>query len=296
MLSLRQLRYFVAAAEAEKITSAASAVGVSQSAITIAIQELEAELGVKLFSRKSSGIALTLEGMRFLRHAQSIEAFVADSIRAIKRERQEVHGQLRLGVTYTVAGYLLFPILARFRRTYPDVQIEISEDVRPELERKLRAGEIDAALLLVSNLEDRARLARRTLLRSRRRLWLPSGHSLLKQPRVTMADLTSEPYVVLSADEADRSAESYWRKNKLKPNIVFRTSSIEAVRSMVATGAAITILSDMVYRPWSLDGGRVETKDIVASVPTMDVGMAWHRRRPLSKLVMLFDEFLRSAV
>jgi len=296
MPSLRQIRYFIAAAEAQKITSAAAALSISQSAITIAIKELEVELGVRLFTRSASGISLTFEGVRFLTHARNIEATVADSVRAMRSETQAIQGSLRLGMTYTVAGYFLFPLLARFRRTFPDAIIDLLEDERTALERKLKAGEIDVALLLVSNLEDRERIAHRTLLRSKRRLWLPSGHVLLKETKVTMVDLIREPYVLLNADEADRSAEGYWKKNKVEPNVVFRTSSIEAVRSMVATGAAITILSDMVYRPWSLDGGRVETKDVSASIPTMDVGLAWLRKRALSRLAHIFDEFLRSAV
>jgi DNA-binding transcriptional LysR family regulator len=296
MTSLRQIRYFIAAAEAKKITSAASALNISQSAITIAVQELEAELGVSLFTRSASGISLTFEGVRFLAHARNIEATIADAVRAMRSELHMLKGRLRLGMTYTVAGYFLFPLLARFRRTFPEVTVELHEDDRSETERRLKAGEIDLALLLVSNLEDRARIAHRTLLRSKRRLWLPSSHRLLKEPKVTMADIANEPYVFLNADEADRSAGAYWRKNKTKPNVVFRTSSIEAVRSMVATGAAVTILSDMIYRPWSLDGGRVETKDIAGSIPTMDVGFAWVGKRPLSEVAKTFDEFIRSAV
>jgi len=293
--SLRQIRYFIAAAEAQKVTSAASALSISQSAITIAIKELEAELGVKLFPRSASRMALTSAGVRFLGHARNIEATVADSVGAMRSETHAVQGGLRLGMTYTVAGYFLFPLLARFRRTFPDVIVDLLEGERTVLERELKAGRIDVAVLLVSNLEDRKRIAHRTLLRSKRRLWLPSSHVLLKETKVTMADLAREPYVLLNADEADRSAGAYWKKNKVKPNVVFRTSSIEAVRSMVATGAAITILSDMVYRPWSLDGGRVATKDIAASIPTMDVGLAWLRKRRLSNVEQIFDEFLRSA-
>lgn len=296
MPTLRQIRYFIAAAEAQKITSAASALNISQSAITIAIQELEAELGLSLFTRSASGISLTFEGVRFLSHARNIEAIVADAVRAMRSATHSVQGRLRLGMTYTVAGYFLFPLLARFRRTFPAITIDLHEHDRAEIERKLREQEIDVALLLVSNLDDRARIAHRMLLRSKRRLWLSSGHRLLKAPKVTMPDLADEPYVYLTADEADRSATAYWKRNKAKPNVVFRTASIEAVRSMVATGAAITILSDLVYRPWSLDGGRVETKDISGSVPTMDVGLAWLRKRPLSNVTRVFDEFLRSSI
>lgn len=111
-----------------------------------------------------------------------------------------------------------------------------------------------------------------------------------------MADIINEPYVFLNVDEADRSAAAYWKQNRVKPKVVFRTSSIEAVRSMVATGAAVTILSDMVYRPWSLDAGRVETKDLSNRIPTMDVGFAWVRKQPLSDAARTFDEFMQSAI
>src|SRR6516225_5843576 len=151
MPSLRQIRYFIAAAETQKITSAAATLSISQSAITVAIKELEAELGVALFTRSTTGIELTFEGARFLNHARNIEATVADSVRAMRSETQAIQGGLRLGMTYTVAGYFLFPLLARFRRAFPDVFIDLLEDERTVLERKLKADEIDVALLLVSN-------------------------------------------------------------------------------------------------------------------------------------------------
>jgi DNA-binding transcriptional LysR family regulator len=77
----------------------------------------------------------------------------------------------------------------------------------------------------------------------------------------------------------------------LTPNIALRTESVEAVRSMVAVGSGVTILSDMVYRPWSLEGVRIEAHDIVEGVPTMDVGLAWSKDGKLSKSARTFIEF-----
>ena len=56
-------------------------------------------------------------------------------------------------------------------------------------------------------------------------------------------------------------------------------------------GSGVTILSDMVYRPWSLEGDRIEARDIVDNVPTMDVGLAWAKDRHLSKSARSFIEF-----
>ena len=56
---------------------------------------------------------------------------------------------------------------------------------------------------------------------------------------------------------AEKSALRYWDRTPYRPNVIFRTLSVEGVRSMVAAGMGITILSDMVYRPWSLEGQRI---------------------------------------
>jgi DNA-binding transcriptional LysR family regulator len=67
----------------------------------------------------------------------------------------------------------------------------------------------------------------------------------------------------------------YWSQTPYQPRIRLRTSSVEAVRSMVANGLGVAILSDMVYRPWSLEGRRIETITLKDRVPSMDVGLAW---------------------
>jgi len=67
---------------------------------------------------------------------------------------------------------------------------------------------------------------------------------------------------------------------------------VEAVRSMVATGMGITILSDMVYRPWSLEGHRIDLKTLDDDVHTMDVGLAWNSKTRLSPAARAFCEFV----
>ena len=73
---------------------------------------------------------------------------------------------------------------------------------------------------------------------------------------------------------------------------MLRTASTEEVRSMVANRTGITILSDMVYRPWSLEGQRIETRTLDDPVPSMDVGMAWRREADASPAVHAFRDFL----
>jgi DNA-binding transcriptional LysR family regulator len=295
-LTLKQLRYFIAAAETGQISHAAMEMNISQSAVTAAIQGLEAELGVKLLTRSAQGVTVTPEGARFLGRARGIMAAVEDATRSPLGEETRVTGRLRLGLTYTVAGYFMARHYAAFRRSYPGITLDMSEQPRPAIENALVTGGLDMAVLLTSNLSNHDDLDAETLFRSRRRLWLPSDHPLLAQPQVSLHDVVRQPYVMLTVDEASRTAGRYWDHYGLNPQVVFVTSSIEAVRSMVAAGMGVTILSDMVYRPWSLEGQRIEQRVTVEPVPSMDVGLTWARHRPLSGPAQVFRAFLSLAL
>src|SRR4029079_13927629 len=148
--------------------------------------------------------------------------------------------------TYTVAGYFFPQHQARFARSYPGIAVEMREALRPAIEDDLLAGRVGIAVLLTSNLENQTELDYETLFRSRRRLWLPVDHPLMRLTDIRLEHVAQEPYVMLSVDEANKTAERYWQRTPFRPQVVFRTSSVDAVRSMVANGTGVTILSDMV--------------------------------------------------
>jgi DNA-binding transcriptional LysR family regulator len=289
--SFRQVRYFIAAAELGQISQAAVELNVSQSAVTAAIRQLEDLLGTRLLFRHASGVSLTHEGARFLPQARAIAAAVAEAMR-VSGHAAPVEGRVRVGVTYTVAGYFLPPYLARFRRAYPQVTVELREAHRTAIEDGLVRDELDLAVMLTSNLENTDQIAAETLFRSARHLWLPVDHPLQKQERVSLADVAREPYIMLTVDEAAFTAKRYWERTPHQPAIMFQTSSVEAVRSMVAAGMGVTILSDMVYRPWSLDGQRIEKRALAEPVPTMDAGLAWKRDLAMTPAVRAFRDHL----
>lgn len=291
-LSLKQVRYFVATADQGQVSLAAMALNVSQSAVTAAIKQMEEDVGVTLFKRLPSGVALTAEGARFLQHARNIMAAVNAAQNAPLTEDSAIAGTVRIGVSYTVAGYFLPRHYTRFARSHPRIRAELYELPRESIESGLKDGSLDLAVMLVSNLADRKRLAHETLIRSRRRLWLPVEHHLLSAEAITLDDIAAEPYIMLTVDEANQTATRYWKPTGLRPATVFKTSSVEAVRSLVADGMGLTILSDMVYRPWSLEGQRIELRNVVADIPTMDVGLAWNHTRPQAPATRTFHEFM----
>lgn len=149
-------------------------------------------------------------------------------------------------------------------------------------------------MLLTGNLTEPG-IAAETLFNSERRLWLPSRHPLGEKADLGLADVAGEPYIMLTVDEAGQSALRYWEQSGHRPQVILHTSSVEAVRSMVANGSGVAILSDLVYRPWSLEGKRIETLSLVDPVPSMSVGLAWRREAEASAGMRAFREYFRQS-
>jgi DNA-binding transcriptional LysR family regulator len=291
-ITLRQFRYFAAAAETGQFSMAATAEHVSQSAVTNAVQALEQHLAVRLFERLPHGVALTAEGHHLHQHARQILDSVEDALREPRFQVHGLRGTVHLAASYTVLGYFLPGLLARFRTNYPDIELDLHDMDRPSIERAVFAGEIELGIALLSNLKRPQRFARHTLIRSRRQLWTSATHPLLAIERPSLRDIAAYPYILITVDEAEQSTMRYWRSRRLAPNVAFQTSSMEALRGLVAHGFGVTVLSDMVYRPWSLEGKQIEARPIAEAVPDMEVGMLWRPDCKLDKPADALREFL----
>jgi DNA-binding transcriptional LysR family regulator len=281
--TLRQLQYFIAVAEEGTVSGAAQSLSISQSAVTDAIKELEGDLGVSLFERHRRGLTITHKGHQFYRHANRILASVSDARRSFGEAQASAPGSLQLGVTSLVAGYVLSDLLARYRRAYPNINVSAIEDNGDYLEHLLIGGELDVAVMVISNLRDRVALQAEIFETSPYRLWLPLGHRLADADIISVSDIVPEPLIMLTVDETEENTGKLLAAFSARPNVAFRTRSVEAVRSLVATGAGIALLPDLVYRPWSLEGDRIESRDISGSLPVVQVGMVWRRGSALTQ-------------
>lgn len=292
-VSLRQIRYFVATAEHGQVSQAAGELGISQSAITTAIKELEQIVGVELFTRSTQGMDMTPSGRQFLFHAYEILNKVEEATNLLL-PANDFAGRLTVAATYTVIGYFLPNHLGRLRRAWPNLDIQLFELNREAIEEGLLANRYDMAVLLTSNVIN-SDLSTETLMSSRRRLWVPARHRLLSQGTVSLREIAEEPYIMLTVDEAAHTALRYWSLSSYRPNVTLRTSSVEAVRSLVADGQGVAILSDMVLRPWSLEGKRIETIVPTEPIPSMDVGLAWRRDAVFTPAMEAFRSYFRQA-
>ncbi len=281
--TLRQLQYFVAVCEEGTVSGAAHKLAISQSAVTEAIKVLETDLSVTLFDRHPRGLNMTHKGHQFVRHANAILTGVSDARQAFQDADAAAVGTLHLGVTSLVAGYVLSDLLARYRRANPAVEVSAIEDNGEYLEHLLIGGELDVAVMVISNLRDRMALQAEILEVSPYSLWLPLGHKLSSSDIIDLSDVSSEPLIMLTVDEIEEATVKLLSALGAKPHVAFRTRSVEAVRSLVATGAGVALLPDLIYRPWSLEGDRIESRDVSGSLPVVQVGIVWRKGLKLSR-------------
>lgn len=293
-VTLRQFRYFIAVAESGSVASASRMLNIAQSALTKSLLELEAELGSSLFERSSRGMALTPQGHRFLQKARSVIGSVADALRLNAADTAaELTGVLAVGVTSLVAGYYLSELLSRFRRNCPAVEVFVTEETPRFLEHLLINGELDVAIMVSNALSEPQAMVAETLTRSPNRVWLTSNHPLTARDELTLAECAAHDQIVLEADRIDDVMRTVWARHQLKPRTILRTSSLEAVRSLVGAGAGIAVLPDFLYRPWTLDAEHVEVRRLRDEVPSIDVGLVWRRGSGLKAAATEFIDLAR---
>ena len=121
---------------------------------------------------------------------------------------------------------------------------------------------LDVALIVAGAEKDDSALKVESVETSRYRVWLPAGHALAESERISVRDLKEDPLVLLNVDEIAEAAQEACRMVGVRPPIAIRTQSVEAARSLVATGAGVAVLPDLTYRPWSLEGDRIEAREI----------------------------------
>lgn len=147
MITLKQLTYALAIAKNRHFKKAAEACGVSQSALSTALTELESQLGFQIFERDNKKVLITSLGEKVLEKARTIKLEVDDLHLLSKTLAEPLCYPMKIGTIPTISPYLLPKVLPELRRLYPDFKLSIIEEPSNVLVDKVRSGEIDTAIL-----------------------------------------------------------------------------------------------------------------------------------------------------
>lgn len=146
-MELRQLRYFVAIVDHGSLSRAALVLHVAQPALTQQLRRLEDELGAQLLHRSTHGMRSTDAGKVFYQHAQAILKQVADARSAVTQSTTRPSGSVTLGLPHSISAALALPLWTAARATYPEITLQLTEEISGNLSEQLQSGRLNLAVL-----------------------------------------------------------------------------------------------------------------------------------------------------
>ena len=245
-MELRQLRYFLAVADAGSISEAARRLGVSQPTVSDRVLALEDRMQTNLFERQSRGVRLTCAGREVLGLARRITKDVDLALAYTERVARVEIGALALGFSISLASGRLRETLGVFRRLAPDVTMALREGNPSDLLARLRDYEIDLAVTVLDvsgGLLETQKLWDEPLV-----VALPVDHPLAGQPNVVWADLRGQSFVMRTPAGGIASTDSLL--DRIADNNHFTIErhciSRDALLGLVGLGSGITVMESSV--------------------------------------------------
>ena len=235
-----QLTALITVAECNSFTIAAMQMGISQSAVSHAIKQLEKVLNVKLLERRGAEVVLTEVGENILCKSREVVGLYE----SIRQEAANVQGlktgTLRIGSFGPSASLRLIPdILSAFHAKYPGIDVHINEGNDQDVLRWLQEHRVDVGfVVLPENHFDSILLATDQMVAV-----LPKTHPLSDQASIALKDIRDEPFILTGAGSGEIVKSLFAREN-LTPKIQFRISQVLSMLSYIERGEAVTIMAE----------------------------------------------------
>jgi LysR family transcriptional regulator, hydrogen peroxide-inducible genes activator len=292
-LSLRQLQYVVAVAEARSFRRAADLCLVSQPSLSMQLAQIETALGVRLFERDRRRVLVTAAGTAVVERARRILLETADLIDTAPRLRDPLAGTLRIGLIPTISPYLLPSLTPALRKAYPALTVLWVEEKTHVLVARLASGDLDAALLsLEANLGD---VAYETIAIDPFVLAVAPGHPLAAattalKPR----DLHGAHVLLLDDEHCFRDQALSFCASSKASELDFRATSLSTLAQMTAGGAGVTLLPQLAVAT-EVRRAALHVRPFVAPAPHRTIVLAWRPSSPLAAALRQLARTMRNA-
>lgn len=253
-MKLQQLRYIWEVAHHDlNVSATAQSLFTSQPGISKQIRLLEDELNVEIFARSGKHLThVTPVGERVISMAGDILRRV-DVIKQVAEEySNERQGSLSIATTHTQARYALPPIIADFRKTYPDVSLHMNQGTPKQIAELAATGQVDFAIA-TEGMELFSDLVMMPCYRWNRSVVVPKSHPLVAKAAagpLTLQDVAGQPLVTYVFGFTGRSKlDEAFTNQGLAANVVFTATDTDVIKTYVRLGIGIGIIATMAYDP-----------------------------------------------
>jgi DNA-binding transcriptional LysR family regulator len=278
-VELRHLRYFVAVAEMENVSRAATQkLYVSQPSLSRQIRDLEEELGVQLLERRAKSVALTEAGRLFLDEARAILKGADSAVAAVRSFAGKTATELHVGDWPLATGEIMPGLLRAYQKALPNVHVKLHDWPVEKNIAGVRDGRLHLAILIpplkANALEE---LHFEELMTIRVCLAVSADHPFAGWKSVSLADAAREPFIGLTTEEYPRYQEyldAMFAKVSNKPRVAEEHDGWSGVFSSVSAGTGVAITSDAFSHP---SGDRIKLVRLMPEPKRVPVGILTRR-------------------
>jgi LysR family hydrogen peroxide-inducible transcriptional activator len=292
MITLKQLRYLSALVQHGHFGKAAKACAVTQPALSMQIQELEAELGVPLVERRPGEVSLTDVGLEVAQRAERVLAATRDLADFARHRGRLLTGRLQLGVIPSIAPYVLPKILPALQQRYFDLRVELRETQTHVLVDELHRGALDAVMLALP--ADDAEIESVPLFEDPFLLAVPSTDNRPEGARVSAEDIDMQRLILLEEGHCLRD-QALALCSSVRRDVSLGATSLATVMQMVANGYGVTLLPHIAVDV-ELRDERVKLLRFAEPAPGRTVGLAWRRTSPRKADFVALGQIINEAL
>jgi DNA-binding transcriptional LysR family regulator len=292
-MDLWRLQIFCRVVELKSFSKAAKAVFLSQPTVSSHIKDLEDHFECKLVDRLGREVIPTKAGSLLYSYATKIIALKQEAEHALNEFQGRIKGRLTIGGSTIPAGYILPPLIGRFKEGYPGIMVTLMQGdtariIRDTVEGNVEIGVVGAKTRI-------AQLTQRKILNDEMFLIIPQNHRWATRRHIMLDELVDEPFIIREPGSGTRTSMEHVFDKANQPlptmNIVAEMGSTEAVRQGIKAGVGVSILSECAVGE-ELAAGTLRKVKIKGLSFKRAFYLTVHRHRTQSPLCRTFVEFL----
>ncbi|HTN94560.1 MAG TPA: LysR substrate-binding domain-containing protein [Gallionella sp.] len=292
-MTLQELRYVVALADAGHFGRAAEACFVSQSTLSTQIKKLEDYLGVALFDRSLKNVTLTPAGHDIVDSARHIIEEANRICELSKQTKDPMVRSIHLGVIPTLGPYYLPHVLPLVHQHYPKLRLLLREEMTPHVLAHLTEGKLDAGLLalplpVIDPAMETVPLFIEPFLAA-----VPAEHPLAAANEIRLDELVHAGLFLLEEGHCLRNQALEACQLEGLENEEIRATSLETLRQMVGMGLGVTLIPALAGMQSHDVGTRVALRPLASPGASRIIGLVWRKRSPIAPTMESLAKFLK---
>jgi len=296
-MNLQQLEYIIAVDNNRHFLRAAEKCFVTQATLSMMIQKLEEELGVKIFDRSKQPVKPTDIGVKIIAQARRIVSESSRIKEMIKEEKGEISGELKIGIIPTLAPYLVPLFIREFTVQYPQVKLIISEHTTASIMRRLKSGQLDTGIL-ATPLGDNS-IKEQVLFYEKYYLYVNNKEKGFNKQYVLPADIDINRLWLLEEGHCMRSQIlnlcELKKRHEVEEKLHYEAGSIETLKNLVEKNFGITIIPELATFDLSVSQKK-RLRYFKTPVPVREISIVTHREYVKDKLIEALKEVILSVI